>query len=235
MKTTMHLALLITLFAITFVSCKKDKADAPQRNCLITNIAVADNLIITYNNEDKIASMKVGSSTTTFLYSGNTVVKTTLNNGTFSSKSIITIGANDFASNVRTETNMAGTNFFNRAYEYNGQELTKEIFTSSANNTVSTATYTYSGGNLVSSNGNGMTTTYEYYDNQLSQKGDYFDFLNLSVGYNVFKSKNSLKSIKTGNTIKSYEYIFDALRKIITLKESTASGATNYAFQYTCP
>ena len=235
MKTVIHAVLSIALIAITCTSCKKDDDVAVNQNCLITGYNVGStSYVATHYSDGKIASITFGSDVSTFLYNGNTIIKTNRINAVFNSKAIITVGSNGLATNVRTEFNESGSMFANDAYQYNGTEVSKHTRTASVGGLGSITNYTYSGGNLISSNRNGVITTYEYNSNQVSQSGDYFGLQYVFNGYEVFRSKNTVRSINSGGNITNYDYIIDADGKIATLKEVSSSRILDYNYQYTC-
>lgn len=236
MKTT-QLATAVTLFSIiTLGACKKDKDEAKKPDCRIITITPSPSgtsFNITYNSEGKVSTVSSGNDVTTFAYSGNTIIGTTNTSGTFSSKKIITLGSNGLATNVKTEYNTSGTNWSNDLYEYSGTELIKATSTSSGGGTPSVSTLTWSNGNIVSVTSGSSVSTLDYFTDKPAQEGDYLYIAQLIGGFQIYKTKNAIKSLLSGSSITSFDYNFDSEGKIISL---TASGSSNvtYSYQHQC-
>jgi hypothetical protein len=227
----------IALFTILFSACKKDKDAEPKPTCRIITAtpssASSDPFNITYNSDGKPATVSSGNDVTTFAYSGSTAIATTNTSGVFSSKQIITLNSNGLASNVRTEHDLAGTNWNNSAFEYNGTELIKATYTSSGGGTPSVSIVTWNDGNLVSVSSGSSTTTLDYYTDKPAQTGDYLYLAQLVQGYQIYKTKNLLKSILSGTDITGFDYNFGSDGYISSLTASGSSAIT-YTYQYQC-
>lgn len=236
MKTIRLTTLTSLLMILAFASCKKDKDEKKKPNCRIITITPStsgNSFNISYNSEGKISSISTGNDVTTFAYSGNTIIGTTTTSGTFSSKKIITLNSNGLATNVKTEFNAAGTNWSNDLYEYSGTELIKATSTSSSGGTPSVSTLTWSNGNLTSITSGSSVSTIDYYTDKPAQEGDYLDIAQLVGGFQIYKTKNAIKSLFSGSSITSFDYNFDGDGKITAL---TASGGSNitYTYQHQC-
>lgn len=233
---TIQLTTAITLITIiTFTGCKKDKDEAKKPVCRIITITPApsgSSFNISYNSDGKVNTVSTGSDITTFAYSGNTIIGTTTNSGTFGSKKIITLGSNGLATNVKTEFNASGTDWSNDVYEYSGTELIKATNTSSSGGTPSVTTVTWNNGNLVSAASGSSVSTLDYFDKP-AQTGDYLQIAQLITGFQIYKTKNAIKSLLSGSTITNFDYSFDADGKITSM---TASGGSNiiYSYQHQC-
>ena len=230
----------VTLVLITisfFSACKKDKDAAPKPNCRIITAtpssSSSDPFNLTYNSDGKLSTISSGNNVTTFAYSGNTAIATTNTSGVFSSKTIITFNSSGLASNVKTEHDLTGTSWNNQAFEYNGTELIKSTSTSSGGGTPSVSMLTWSDGNLVSLTSGSSTTTLDYYADKPAQTGDYLYLAQLVSGYQIYKTKNLLKSILSGTDITSFDYNFGSDGYISSV---TVSGTTptTYTYQYQC-
>ena len=221
---------------ITMAGCKKDKDEAKKPDCRIITVTPTtsgSSFNISYNSDGKISTISTGSDITSFAYSGSTIIATTTNSGTFGSKKIITLNANGMATNVKTEFNASGTDWSNDVYEYSGTELIKATTTSSSGGAPNVSTVTWSNGNLVSiSSGSGVSTL-DYFTDKPAQTGDYLSLAQLVAGYQIYKTKNAIKSLFSGSTITSFDYSFDGDNKITSL---TATGGSNitYSYQHQC-
>jgi hypothetical protein len=233
MKTLKLLpALTTTLFIISiFASCKKDSK--PDCNIITITPSSGDAFNFTYNSDGTVSTMSSGTDITTFAYGGNTVIATTTSSGTFSSKKIVTTNANGMATNIRTEHNMSGTDWNNDALEYSGTQLIKSTSTSSSGGTPSVSTYSWTNGNMVSSTSGSSVTTIDYFTDKSAQEGDYLHIAQLVAGYEIYRTKNAIKSITSGSSITSFSYSYDGDGKITSLS-ATGSSAIIYTYQHQC-
>lgn len=231
------LILIAVIFTVALVSCKKD--DAPKPSCRIitaTPDASAAGYLtynFSYNSEGKLSSSTIGTSTNTFAYSGSTVVETSTTGGVFSYKNIITLNANGMASNIRTENDETGTNWSNQALEYNGTELIKSTSTNSSGGAATISAITWSGGNMITVTSGSSTSTIEYYTDKPAQTGDYLSLAQLAAGYEIYRTKNAIKSILAGSDISNFNYTFDADGKITSVAIVGTSIVT-YTYQFQC-
>jgi hypothetical protein len=238
MKTIQLTAAATFLTITTLIGCKKDKDEARKPDCRIitatpTPTSSGDPFNISYNSEGKISTLSQDMDVTTFAYSGNTVIATTNTSGTFARKNIITLNADGLATNVRTETNTSGTDWTNQAFEYSGTEIIKATTTSSGGGTPSVSIVTWSNGNLVSITSGSSTTTLDYYTDKPAQTGDYLSLAQLVAGYQIYRTKNAIKSILSGSSINNFDYSFDGDGKITSLIATGASNTT-YSYQHQC-
>src|SRR5689334_13541609 len=219
MKTTQFATAVTLLSILTLGACKKDKDEVKKPDCRIITITPSpsgSSFNISYNSDGKISTISTGNDVTTFAYSGNTIIGTTNTSGSFSSKKIITLGSNGLATNVKTEYNTTGTNWNNDVYEYSGTELIKATSTSSSGGTPSVSTLSWSNGNIVSVTSGSSVTTLEFFTDKPAQEGDYLDIAQLVGGFQIYKTKNAIKSLLSGSSITSFSYNFDAGGKIIS-------------------
>lgn len=232
------LFLMAVLITAVLASCKKDSTPDPIcRIITVTPVPVSGTNQIynfTFNSDGKLSTSSDTTSITTYAYSGSTVIATTTTAGVFASKRIFTLNANGLASNVRTETDVAGTNWNNQAFEYSGTELIKSTYTSSAGGAAIIYTLNWNGGNLVSAaSGSTTTTILEYYTDIPAQTGDYLNLVQQEVGYEIYRTKNAVKSFISGSTISNFSYSRDAGGKITSMVITSTSVIT-YNYQYQC-
>jgi hypothetical protein len=238
MKTLKSLGILsAALFIIGLSSgCKKDKDEPKQPNCKIINVtsSTGDAYTVAYNSDGKISSLTSGSSVTTFAYSGNTAIATTNISGVFDSRKIITTNSDGLAVNIRTENDAAGTVWTNQAQQFNGTEILTSTLTSSSGGSPSVTTFTWSNGNMISATSGGSpTTTLEYDTNKPAQTGDYLHLAQLLAGYEVYRSKNLVKSLMSGATINSFDYSFGT-NGVISAITITGGSASTFTYQHQC-
>lgn len=235
MRTNKFLSVPVLLLTsmFLFTSCKKDNGPEVACNIITATPTSGDVLNFTYNADGRVASHTRGNFATTFSYSGNTIIANSTYNGGFDTKSIITIGSNGFASNVKTEGNISGTDWSNNAYDYSGNQLVKQTGTSSQNAKSAVTTLTWSGGDIVAINTDGKVSTIEYYSNIPAQEGDYMDIIQKSTGYRLYKTKHAMRSILNGNSITNVEYAFEDGR-ISNIIFKDGSTTTSYGYQWQC-
>lgn len=235
---TAALALIITG---TFAGCKKNN-DKKQTCRVITATFSPTGVVyrLSYNSNGKLSSVIDGTNVTTYVYTGNTIIVTSLESGRFSRKNIITLSAAGMASNVRTEIDLTGNNWHNKAYEYNGIELIKSTLTFSNGATSSITTYAWSNGNMASIISGTVTHTLDYYVDKPNQGGDAFNQSPFLVhqfiqGYEIYRTKNLLKSI-AGETF-IYDFRPDgniASVSVISATGGDASRIVDYEYQCEC-
>ncbi|MEP7372732.1 MAG: hypothetical protein ABI675_05035 [Chitinophagaceae bacterium] len=235
--TILITAFLLLIVTIIFAGCKK--YNDQKKTCRITT---ADFPLtgavykLSYNSNGQLSSVTIGDTVTTYTYAANTIIATSFASGKFSRKSIITLNAEGMASNVRTEIDLTGNNWHNKAYEYNGTELIKSTLTLSAGTTSIVATYTWLNGNMVSVISGSVTNTFDYYPDKVSQGGPAFNqspFLvyQLIQGYEIYRTKNLLKSID-GET---FAYDFRPDGNISSVRNiSGNASSTIVKYQYQC-
>lgn len=187
----------IVIVIIFCYGCKKDSNDITNTCRLISVITPSanDTFHISYNNEGKINSVTFKTIVSNFFYSGNTTTITKVINGLYSGRTVVTNNANGLAINVKTEFNAAGTEWTNTTYEYNGEELFRSTSTHSGGGEPSVTAYAWINHNLVSMTTGSTTEIMEYYTDKPSQEGDYFSLLDFLQGYDIYRTKNLLKSI----------------------------------------
>ncbi|MHA4809042.1 hypothetical protein ACX0G9_13090 [Flavitalea flava] len=233
MKSLTILIIAASLAGIsgTFTGCRKETKKA----CRLTGATPVPSgapFLISYNRDGRIERVINGVSTITFDYNPGTStnIAVTQDTGVFVNKKTITVNAAGLATHVRTENDFAGTAWTDDIYEYNGEELTRSISTSSETNTASIITFTWSNHNMISETTGSATVPFDYYQDKPRQAGDYLNLVQIVQGYEVFRTKNLLKSI-SGATI---TYGFGSDGYISSL--STGAGATSSSifYQYDC-
>jgi len=225
---------------IAFTSCKKDdQTIAP--SCKITTVAGtvtgggSSLYTITYNADGRISTLTSGNSITTFSYNGNTIIENTTTGGAFASKETITNNAAGYATYTHTETNAAGTVWYDQALEYNGTQLIKVTGTSSSSPNPSVSTYTWSAGNLTTVTAGNTSSTLDYYTDKAAA-GDYLELSELLQGIKIYNNKNAIKSITSpGSSVTSfvYDYNTDGKTSKVTISVGGVTS-TVYSYGYTC-
>jgi hypothetical protein len=233
MKTFKILITTTLVLGITgiFNGCKKDTDIKPV--CRIINVSFNPSggpFNLSYNSDGKISRAITGTNVTTYTYTGNTTIVTLFDAGTFNNKKIITMNAAGLATNIRTENNIAGTDWLNDAFEYNGEEISRSTHTASTGGSPTITTYTWSNHNLVSETLGSITTTYDYYTDKPRQNGDFLSLLQLIGGYEVYRNKNLLKSFN--GTIFTYNVGTDG--NISSAELTSGSSVSFIDYQYQC-
>lgn len=224
MKQIFGIAIVI-LFCF---GCKKSNNNIASPCRLISVItSTNDTFHIVYNNEGKINSVTFKSIISNYTYSGNTTTIIKVIDGLYSGRTVITNNTIGLAINVKTELDASGSDWINTTYEYNGEELFRSTRTNSDGGTPSVTTYEWINSNLVSMTTGSTTDRMEYFTDKPSQEGDYFSLVDFIQGYDIFRTKNLIKSI-FGEVIL---YEFRADKKISSL--TTESGIT-VRYDYEC-
>ena len=218
---------------ICSANCKKN-TDKTVPDCKIVAAVSGSNATsFTYNAEGKLSSRGNSVGTDMFAYSGNTITIYSITMAGLSKTKVVTLNMNGLALKV-SETNRAGVKLSDVTYEYVGDELKKEIYATPVGDTLIT-TYTYSGGNLVSSQTNSQNNMFTYSKNIPAQTGDLWSISNLVQGYETVRTKNALTSIESPpGSISTINYVFDADKKITTINRISDGVLFSNNYQYEC-
>ena len=230
------LKLFVSMGFIFFVAgCKKDKTDTPQSTCKVTTIVSGGGSItVAYNNSGQISSVTIGDTVNTYSYSGSTITESILIAGQFAQKIIVTVNSAGLATNVKSEYTVDGSVWDNQAYEYDGNQASKITYTTYLGGSADVATFQWSDGNLVSITDGSDVTTFDYYTDKTSQPGDYLALSQLIQGYEVFRSKNMVKSITDGTDMTNITYVFDNDGKVTSLQGDDGTDQIAYGLSYQC-
>ena len=225
-------AALIIILAALLPGCKKhyDKKTV----CRISEVNPAGLTMgyhLLYNSNGKLSKAIIGARDFTYEYSGDTVIATILDSGRFSSKMIISLNTMGLATNVRTVYDLAGTNWSNDLYEYNGEELSWSTQTTSGGSSPSTSTYTWLNHNMRSIISGSQVTILNYYTDKPFQPGDYlYIYQVLAQGYEIYRNKNLLRSISGTN----FNYEFNRDGNISGLTAINGAIISTLAYGYEC-
>ncbi|MDP4265753.1 MAG: hypothetical protein Q8941_24760 [Bacteroidota bacterium] len=225
------LAILMLIMTGIFTGCKK--SNDKKTSCkisTITPVPTGTALQLSYNSEGRLSRVVSGTSVLTYEYTDNTTIVTALNADTLNSKTIVNLNPAGLAINVRVETDASGANWNNTFYEYNEDELAKSTFTISTGGRPVISTYGWSNHNMVSSTTDTTTTNYGYYTDKPRQSGDYLDLVQQLQGYEIYRTKNLVKSISSA--VITYEFGSDG--KINSLQATTGTTSSFLDYQYQC-
>lgn len=224
------------LLSNLFHGCKKNNDGNKKNNvkpsCLIGTVLVVrmgDRLNFFYNSDGKLGTVIAGSTVTTYDHSMNGTVVTTRDAGNFRDKTTVTLNDAGLATNVRTENDTAGTHWINYAYEYNGDELARSVATRSGNSDSAITTYGWLNHNLVTLVSGTTATSFDYYSEKATQTGDYLSFIQLLQGYDIYRTRNLLKSISGSGVI--YEFTPDGNISSATIGSGGDSTKFDYGYQ----
>jgi len=232
-KNQLYLVLLAGfIVGNCFLSCKKDAAPSKPDCKIVAAILGSNATSFTYDADGRVISKNSSTGTDRFTYNGNTINITSTNGTTMNTVKTVTLNANGLASNVSTNDS-AGTHLSDIVYEYQGTELSKETFTTPLGDTFVTI-HVFSGGNLISSQTNAVTTSFGYSADVPAQTGDFWNLSNLLQGYETVRAKNVLTSAESGGSISTMNYVFDAGGKIIGLNNISNGVLITLSYQYEC-
>jgi len=224
-------AILTLVMAGIFNGCKK--SNDKKTFCKIstvTPIPTGTAIQLTYNSQNRLNRVVSGTSVVTYEFSDNTTIVTNLVTDTLNSRTTVTMNPSGLAINVRAETGASGANWNNTFYEYNGDELAKSTLTTSIGGSPVITTYSWSNHNMVSSTTDTTTTNFAYYSDKLRQSGDYLDLIQLLQGYQIYRTKNLIKSI--AGAVLTYEFRSDG--NITSLQATNGTTSSFLDYQYQC-
>ena len=232
MKTVIFTTGLLITAGLLFSGCKKDDDKEPPippkpvcRTLTITESAVTASFV--YDANKKVSRVAYSDGTIEeYTYKGDTTKILRTTSGVFEFRKVITNNADGMATQVRIEDNAAGTSGLNISYVYNGTELIQEVQKSIGSATTTVTIYTWTAGNLTEVKSGTSVTTLDYYTNKESQPGNYLEVVNVSQGYNIFKTKNLVKRITQSGVSTEITYTFNADNNISSVVFSGSSSST---------
>ena len=235
MKWLVKILLISFFFSGILTGCKKDHDEKPECK-IITCTADIGTWHFTYNMDGTMSSVleMPANQITNYTYSGNIATAVTTKAGTFISKKIITSNSDGFTVNVRTESNISGSNWTNESHQYNGTQITKTVRTTSAGTGTIIAEYAWENGNMSQSTVNGNTNQYTYYPDKAYQIGEYRYLNDLITGEHKFNNRNLTRTIEGGSEIYTIIYVFDEQDRIISVKALSTTAPQNFQYQYEC-
>ena len=224
--------LVIVVIDLCLSGCNKNNASAT-RNCKIITLTAGSNAAaFTYNSDGKLNSF-IGRTTNLLTYAGNTITITSSSGGTISTVSTVLLNSSGLAINVSV-ADAAGVKVSNVLYEYNGTELSKSTTTNGFGGDANVTTYTWSGGNMISSQNGTSVTKFDYFNDIPAQEGDVWHVVHLQLGYELYRTKNALRTIEAGGTITTNTYKFDAEGKIVSTLGISGGVLFELNFLYDC-
>jgi hypothetical protein len=237
MKTFFLTTGLLITASLLFPGCKKDKDEEPPvppkpvcRTLTITESSVTASFV--YDANKKVSRVAYSDGTIEdYTYKGDTTKILRTTSGAFEFRKIITNNADGMATQVRIEDNAAGTSGLIISYVYNGTELIQEVQKPIGSATTTVTIYTWTAGNLTELKSGTSVTTLDYYNNKESQLGNYLEAVNVSQGYNIFKTKNLVKRITQSGTATEITYTFNADNNITSAVFSGSSSALLFTYQ----
>jgi hypothetical protein len=246
MKLMMSILLMSGVVIVS--GCKKDKTSRCRIvGATVTSATLTKSFHISYNSDGRISKMVSSTSRFTYSYSGNTTAilfeDSSFGSGGYSffEKNIVTVSAEGLVTNIRREGNASGTEWINTAYEYNGQEVTRETkTTSNLPNSPSIINNTWSNGNMISQASSGATpVTFGYYSDQPNQEGNFFyvnrGLLGAGIFNEIYKNKNLVKSIENALGTGTFAYDFRADGKISSFALIASTGDSYHIdYEYEC-
>ncbi len=194
----LYISVLVLLVTGIISGCKKEKVEVKTSTCRIKSVnhlGTSDLYQFTYNGDGKVVKLTYGNAVVTYEYGDHQVVTRTMRSGLSVSKTVATLNDAGLAVNVRTDDDSTGKYpWLNQSYAYDGDELMRSTTTASYSSIVAISSYSWSNHNMVSIAAGATTSSLEYYTNEPEQIGDYFGFVHLVQGYDIFRTHNLLKS-----------------------------------------
>lgn len=236
-----HLPVFLAI--VILFSCKKhDPPPPPPPACLISQVTHSGGFIPTtptkfiYDEKGRLIRTEEGPDITTFTYTHDSVIANmTKSTGQFTGRTVVINNRDGLALNIYAIMDPQGEIWSNTTFEYNGQQLARSTFTNFITPAPLVTTFTWSGGNMVSATTVTATGTstdhYEYYTDQPRQQGDYQNFQQFSQGFEIFRSKNLVKS-ELGLKL-TYEFRQDGRISSVNAID-TASNSFIYKYDYSC-
>jgi hypothetical protein len=234
---TVKIAAVVFVFICFISACKKDGHEnmpPAQHGCRVAYFTtnVRDTSFIRYNSNGSINNIRETNGTvTSYSYAGNMVTLNKTGPTGFEFRTIVAVNSIGLATNVRMEFNSQGTNWINVAYEYNNDQVSRDIVTLSNPGIVDTGNFTWQNGNPVALSDGSTISHYDFDLNSSHQPGDYFSLLQLLTGFEVVRPKNLVISLDQT----TFSYVFSADGHISSITETppNADAITN-GFVYEC-
>ncbi|HTD95004.1 MAG TPA: hypothetical protein VK644_14360 [Chitinophagaceae bacterium] len=226
-------ALFVLTLTSIFISCKKNKDNDRKLTCRVSSFTgIGDKpVVLTYNQEGKVSRVSTGFHVVTISSDGNKKTIVTLDTGKFSQRSIVTENAAGLATNVRLETTIDGSTFFNTAFEYDGEEVSRSVATNSEGTPPVITTFTWVNHNMVSQTSDGSTITFDYFLDKPRQDGDFLFLLRTIQGFETIRSRNLIRTFATGA---SFTYDFNADGNIASLQANQPGSIVIVDYVYDC-
>lgn len=232
MSVTDKIPVVLLITSLLFGACAK----RINRNCRIVASTLNpfdDTTRVYYRDNGKVRKVETGISITEFNYSGNQLTAIRTDTGRFTSRTVVDINSAGLATNVRVYFDEAGNTWANTAYEYDGEEVNKKTFTSSAGGREDITTYTWIDHNIYSSTSNGNTTNWQYFSpfQYKQQVGDYMSYQELINGYAVYRTKDLLW---TGDRAQFINYEFNGNANISAVSFNVGNTRFTLKYEYEC-
>ena len=229
LRTLIAMAMVLTVSGI-LTQCKKSNDNKTSCQIITATPVPGTPLHLTYNSEGKLSRVVSGISVFTYDYSAGSTIILESESDNFTSKTTATLNSDGLATNVRTENDTTGAIWSNTFYEYNGQELTRSTFTSSAGGRPIISTFTWANQNLATLTTDTTTEIFGYYTDKPVQTGDYFLLVDDLQGYTLYRNKNLLKSVASSVLI----YQFGTDGKINSFSATTGTNESFIYYEYQC-
>lgn len=200
-----------------------------------------DTLHFLYDTMGRVQTItETGGRITHFDYKNNIIVATETVHDSISYKRVITLEGDGMMSNLFEESyNTGAPQWSYTSYTYNGNELSGTTTVTPKRATPAETTLTWSNGNFISEKGEDTSgeVMFAYYTDKTMQPGDYWHINLLStvgIGDKLYRNKNLLKSIRSGNSITLISYQFDRDGKIISMTKTNGSNRKVWQYEYEC-
>ena len=232
-----HLLFLIPVLILA--ACRKhDNPPPPPPTCLIsqaTHTGVPVNIgptKFTYDARGRlISTVESDTIITTFTRAGDSVVTNTTVPRGFISRVVFHNNKDGLTTQTHVAFNPEGTVWYNVSYEYNGQELTRSLFTAFSRPDTLVTTFTWSGGNMITSTSDSATEHFEYFTDQPRQQGDPQFFDQFSSGFEIIRTKNLIRS--RDRLTYTYAFLPDGKITAVTAKDTIGETFITH-YDYDC-
>jgi YD repeat-containing protein len=232
----------------TSSSCSKKSSGPAKSSCELVTIKTnitgggGETATLTYDAQDRVIGIETvipGSSTInkTFIYSGNTVIVNETLAGKPYSTDTITLNS---SGQIQTDHNtyIAGGTSYLLTYTFSGTQVQKLVQQDPGGNVLAMETYTWSGGNLISttseSGGTAFTANYSY-NNLPAQTGDYWsEYQLVATPVAYIKTANMVTAITNPNETDTFFYSSDSTGKITGVSAMYGSSAETLSYQWSC-
>ncbi|HXD78428.1 MAG TPA: hypothetical protein VN616_11510 [Puia sp.] len=244
-RTLSYFVAALLLLTFPPACSKKGNGGQTGQACELARISIqrtgTQTITLTYDEQGRIQAAETtdpGYPTTekTYTYPGNMVIMNTSVSGKPGSADSVTL---DSSGRVQTDhfTSLSGGSSYLLIYTFAGDQVQKLIEQDSSGTVISSETFTWTGGNLVSVTtaigGTSFTNTYSY-NSEPAAPGDYwseYQLLNYPVPF--IRTANRVTGISNINGTTTFRYAMDGTGKISKITASGANPETD-SYQWSC-
>jgi hypothetical protein len=240
-KNTLKLIICLSLFALSFTSCKKDKIEptnetATTASCKLKTRAISNEpnniSTLSYNSQQQLIGIdnpSWGNDEFNFTYEPNKMTVRIISAGIEQEKFEFTYNTDGRCIQQKQWDGGLLEENYRYTLDANGYCIKEENINEAGDIIYETTDYIYANNNLIRKQYSGFTTEYTYGTETFKVETDWDKiFLNHKASTNLPASKTD------GNSTVSYTYVLDADGKVNKMTEDYGSSTASFEYTYTC-